>query len=222
MEKLRKNLGFKSSFYVNPLGSAGGLGLWWRDEVDIQIMGSCRNYIDSVVAYPKDGLHFRGSWFYGPPETGRRHDFWESLNGMDWKDGTPWLCIGDFNDFLWHHEKLGGAPCNPNRQRFLLQFMEDNALWDLGFKGQKFTWRRIRYGEVLVQERLDRALVNEDWIKTWPEASVGHGTQMGSDHCPLSLLLSPKQALGPKPFRFESYWIDDDQCHQIIKSGWEK
>ncbi|CAL2264997.1 unnamed protein product [Prunus armeniaca] len=188
MEKLRKFLVSNSSYCVNLLGSAGGLGLWWRHEVEIQILGSCRNYIDSIVIYPKDGFHFRGFWFYGPPEIGRRCEFWESLKGMDWKDGTPWLCIGDFNDFLWHYEKH-----------------EDNALWDLGYKGQKFTWRRIRYGEVYVQERLDCALINEDLLKNWPESHVVHRIPMGSDHCPLSLHLSPKQVLGPKLFRFESF-----------------
>ncbi|KAH0996835.1 hypothetical protein GBA52_020699 [Prunus armeniaca] len=98
-----------------------------------------------------------------------------------------------------------GAPSNPNKHRFLLQFIEDNALWDLGYKGQKFTWRRIRYGEVYVQERLDCALINEDLLKNWPESHVVHRIPMGSDHCPLSLHLSPKQVLGPKLFRFESF-----------------
>ncbi|CAL9024311.1 unnamed protein product [Prunus brigantina] len=45
---------------------------------------------------------------------------------------------------------------------------------------------------------------------------------MGSDHCPFSVLLSHKQVLGPKPFYFESYWIDDEECHQIINFGWQK
>ncbi|CAL9024331.1 unnamed protein product [Prunus brigantina] len=41
--------------------SGRGLGLWWRHEVEIQILGSRINYIDSIVVYPKDGFHFQGS-----------------------------------------------------------------------------------------------------------------------------------------------------------------
>lgn len=49
---------------------------------------------------------------------------------------------------------------------------------DLGFNGQKFTWRGTRNGQ-LVEARLDRGLVNECWLSQWPNSMVTNGTALG-------------------------------------------
>lgn len=52
---------------------------------------------------------------------------------MNFEDNLnlPWLCIDDFNELLWPHEKQGG---NEYKRRFLRDFMDAHDLSDLGFK----------------------------------------------------------------------------------------
>lgn len=45
----------------------------------------------------------------------------------------PWLCDGDFNEFLWDWEKSGGAEVKYNRTRYLEDFMCKIKVIDLGF-----------------------------------------------------------------------------------------
>lgn len=87
----------------------------------------------------------------------------------------PWFCGGDFNEFLWDYEKKGGREVCHGRPRYLQNFIDTAGLIDLGFNGPCFTWRGMRNGE-LVEERLDRGLVNERWQECWPDTIVTHCT----------------------------------------------
>lgn len=134
----------------------------------------------------------------------------------------PWLCIGDFNKFLWQHEKDGGLSFSHDCHCNMLEFLNANSLTDLGFQRPKYTWRCFRNNVAHIQERLDRAVVNDNWLQLWPEAHVLHGCHIGSDHRPLTVELYPHLTKRARPFRFESYWVEDDECGQIIHDGWEK
>lgn len=68
--------------------------------------------------------------------------------------------------------------------------MHKMELLDLGFSGPKFTWRGTRNGN-LVQERLDRGLINEGWKNRWPNSVGLHGNVRASNHCPLIIDTDP-------------------------------
>ena len=131
----------------------------------------------------------------------------------------PWICGGDFNEFLWDHEKSGGVEVRYNRLRYLEDFMGSLEIMDLGFIGPKFTWRGNRNGH-LVEARLDRGLANEGWQSMWPNSSVIIGTCLGSDHCPVIVRSEPKKEKWRKLFRFEASWTKEEKCREIVKEAW--
>lgn len=51
LEKIRKRLNFSGYVYVNPRGISGGLALWWNKEVDVSVLSSDKNLIDSKVYF---------------------------------------------------------------------------------------------------------------------------------------------------------------------------
>ncbi|CAN1762272.1 hypothetical protein LINPERHAP1_LOCUS8295, partial [Linum perenne] len=55
-------------------------------------------------------------------------------------------------------------------------------LSDLPFSGPKFTWRRN-----CTLTRIDRALVNDEWIRRMPESSIIQLHKVKSDHRPIVL-----------------------------------
>ncbi|VVA36970.1 PREDICTED: reverse mRNAase [Prunus dulcis] len=91
---------------------------------------------------------------------------------MDAKDDVPWVVMGDLNEVAWH----------------LVDFMADNNLMDLGYKGHIFTWERSLGISTFVTERLDRALSNSFWLEKWPNTTVTICTRIGSDHSPLPII----------------------------------
>lgn len=84
-------------------------------------------------------------------------------------------------------KKEGGSPWSPSRIWYLRDFVENNDLLDLGFSGPKFTWARKEDGVTILQERLDRFLVNEAWIDLWPDSTVYHAQRISSNHNPIFL-----------------------------------
>ncbi|XP_070668433.1 uncharacterized protein [Malus domestica] len=186
LDGVRRRLGFHYGVNVSPVGRAGGLSLWWDDSVEVQTLFSSKNIIDVIMRNDGDGKWVRVTGVYGTPYREDKAEFWEWMSSYFSPSDIPWLCAGDFNEFLWDHEKSGGVEVLYNWPRYLENFMQATNLWDLDFNGPTFTWHGMRHGH-WVEERIDRALINGLWQDLWPESLVTHGTVMGSDHCPLIL-----------------------------------
>ncbi|KAM1862535.1 hypothetical protein ACFX14_002983 [Malus domestica] len=93
--------------------------------------------------------------------------------------------------------------------------MQRKELIDLGFSSPPFTWERDWVDWGFIEERLDRALVNNLWMEHWPNTCVSHGPLLGSDHRPLIINTCPQFVSSPKPFKFEAYWTTDSECASI-------
>jgi hypothetical protein len=132
--------------------------------------------------------------------------------------------MGDFNEILFQHEKVGGAPkpqAQMDRFREAIEFCE---LTDLGFMGDIFTWRNHSHRhDRYVKERLDRALANIEWRYIYPAVKIINGEPRHSDHRPL--ILDTNCTPVPTPsfdhvFRFEAAWLQEDSCAQLVRDAW--
>lgn len=99
--------------------------------------------------------------------------------------------------------------------------MNKTELIDLDFNGPKFTWRGTREGQI-VEEIIDRRLINGKWQEWWPNTAVTHGLVMGSDHRPRIVNCEPETARGKCRFRFEAFWTKEDDCRDIVKKCWDE
>ncbi|CAN6559258.1 unnamed protein product [Malus baccata var. baccata] len=219
IDGVRRRLGYLNGFNVSPIGRAGGLSLWWGDSLEVQIVFSSPNIIDAVQRTKGENRWVRVTGVYGTPYRNEKHMFWEWMINHFTPSEIPWICGGDFNEYIWAHEKAGGAEVLYNRPRYLEDFMNSSNLFDLGFNGPTFTWRGLRYGE-WVEERLDRVLVNDFWQDLWPNSSVTHGTVLASDHCPLLIKSDLDGPKGRKLFRFEAFWAKEEECQNLVRSCW--
>ncbi|KAM2080248.1 hypothetical protein ACFX1T_034032 [Malus domestica] len=100
--------------------------------------------------------------------------------------------------------------------------MHRKELIDLGFSGSPFTWERDWKDWGLIEERLDRAMVNNIWMEHWSNTCVSHGPLLGSNHRPLIINTSPHFVSSPKPFKFEAYWLIDSDCASVISNAWNE
>ncbi|XP_021834215.1 uncharacterized protein LOC110774005 [Prunus avium] len=222
MNQLRMRLGYQQGFNVDPIGLAGGLSLWWKPNVSVQIISASKNLIDTAILGDQTGIQMRCSYFYGPPYREEKESFWFGVSNLGVDVSVPWVCVGDFNEMIWHHEKLGGAPWCNSRVRYLRNFLNDHELIDLGHVGQNFTWARVDDGVISIQERLDRALVNTNWMDFWPNSRVVHMPKVGSDHCPLIFECVPPSNCARRLFKFELAWAENPECVEIVSGGWRE
>lgn len=58
-------------------------------------------------------------------------------------------------------------------------------LMDIGYSGDKYTWRRGKKGRNQIKERLDRFLINYPMSIMAPNIKVNHLNFLSSDHRPI-------------------------------------
>ncbi|KAL2925942.1 hypothetical protein RDABS01_000013 [Bienertia sinuspersici] len=139
----------------------------------------------------------------------------------DWRG--HWLCAGDFNQFLYKEEKMGG----PMREQNLLDdftlALEDCGLLDLGYIDFPYTWWNGRDEYQIVHERLDRMLGNSEWLCYFPLLSVYHLNWGDSDHVPVKLTEykgGKKERRRGKGFKFEDFSLTSNACGAVVEEAW--
>jgi len=91
---------------------------------------------------------------------------------------------------------------------------------NLECKGCAFTWTNRRGGDEFVKKGLDTALYSMEWRVAYPNVEVMALPAIGSNHSPLVLSISPKNERRRKIFRYEAFWIEDEECWCIMKRVW--
>ena len=189
IDKVKERCKLKHGLFILSNGNNGGLALFWKDGVTLDVQSYAYDQIDAWI----DGGSGIGWWhltgFYGNPKMERRLESWAKLKFLKNSSSLPWLVIGDFNEIIGLSEKEGGR-IRPKRQMELfLEVINFCALRDLGYVGLKFTWLFQQRDGFQIRERLDRALGSSDWLVLFPRASLHHLSSSVSNHSPLSLHL---------------------------------
>ena len=79
-------------------------------------------------------------------------------------------------------------------------------------------------GQGWIRERLDKAFVSTSWASVFPQQRLHHVATSTLDHCMLLLKCTQtswKRKCKLKLFRFESMWLRDNQCDDLVIDAWE-
>jgi hypothetical protein len=225
MERFRWSLKMPNMIVQNCRGRSGGLALFWRKGVDVSLRWKGRYHID-VNVVEANGVKWRFTGIYGESKQGQKENTWRLLRTLHAQDNLPWLCMGDFNEILFSHEKDGGPARAPGCMESFRKALEDTRLDDLGFVGDVFTWRNNWHvADGYIRERLDRAVANVQWRCLFPLYKIINGDHRHSDHRSVSAILSdqamPRSSIVDEPgFRFEAAWLHEEECAEIVENAW--
>jgi hypothetical protein len=219
MEKIRWRLGFKHGVAVDCRGLSGGLALWWRDGIDVDVRPWCQYYIDAAINYECKKWRFTG--IYGEPRTELRTKTWEAIRYLRSQDDLPWLCAGDFNEIVSAGEQIGGNPrCESQMERFR-ECLDVCGLTDMGYKGYPYTWENRREGVDNVQVRLDRGTATAPFLDLFPLSYVEHIATEESDHMALLIRVTSNaregQRFQPRAFMYEEMWSKHSGYQDMVK-----
>ncbi|XP_059443283.1 uncharacterized protein LOC132175345 [Corylus avellana] len=214
------HLGFSGWLEIPPVGLKGGLFVTWKHGIEIEPVRLDRSCISCLVFSDPSHCPWLFSFIYAPHIAERQLVFWSELTNLGNSFGGAWLLLGDFNSVLSPSEKSGGRGFGSSSQNDFLDFVQSNALIDLGFVGNKFTWSNHRSGLANIRERLDRGLANQEWVHLFPNALINHFPATNSDHCPILLSTTGSYQNLPKPFRFEAFWTRDKSSYSVVAGAW--
>lgn len=168
--------------------------------LSVQILGMSKQFIHCEVKVLHEDLGFYATFVYGSNDQQERQELWTDLLCLN--NLAPWVVLWEFNVIRSSKEKSGGTSLCPSYVDEFNSCLYHSGLEDLRFSGCHLIWSNRQQPPNHVSSKIDRALVNEDWLKTYPYSSSFFPTPWISDHslAVVYIILKPKLAI--KPFRF--------------------
>ncbi|XP_010463327.1 PREDICTED: uncharacterized protein LOC104743994 [Camelina sativa] len=219
--RICQNLGFENVFRVDAVGQSGGLWLLWRSGIGVvTVVNSSDQYIHARIVDGLEVVHLIA--VYAAPTVSRRSGLWGQLKDVIQGITEPIISGGDFNTIVRADERTGGDGQFSQDSLSFSEWINELALIDMGFKGNRFTWKRGRVESTFVAKRLDRILCCPQSRLKWQEASVTHLPFLSSDHAPLYIQLCPEVRSDPsrRPFRFETAWLSHPGFKELLQNSW--
>lgn len=91
---------------------------------------------------------------------------------------------------LGSHEKGGGGLPHKGSCDDFNNWTNSRNYTHIPSRGAEFTWSNYREASRFTEMRLDRAIINSDWLSYWSSVSCDALVRNQSDHSPLLLSLS--------------------------------
>lgn len=164
---------------MSPTGVSGGLILLWKSDIDLEIIASSSNFIDTKLTSARASFHF--TFIYGEPALENRLELWNEISSLGISRDSAWILSGDFNEIVDNSEKRGGVTRAEKSFINFRSFITQNGLLDLKHSGNSLSWRGMRHIH-FVQARLDRSMSNKAWFELFPSGRTQYLRFEGSDH----------------------------------------
>lgn len=138
-------------------------------------------------------------------------------------DASPWIVGGDFNQIIHCSEhSLPTINSFDTPMVELRDIFSDLGIFDIRYNGPRFTWSN-KCPSSPIAKKLDRVLVNHQWIASFPNSQAFFNPPEFSDHSPAILDLAVAlPTSGTKPFKFFNYLTKHPLFYQTVHAAWNQ
>lgn len=189
--------------------------LWDPQVIDCTMMSQSDQYIQCRVVMRSNTMVFILVAIYGLHNIHDRLKLWEDLRVLVTGAQEPMICMGDFNAVLAGEDRPQGSQVQEVEVKDFSDFMLDMGMTELKSVGRPYTWSN---GHTC--SKIDRAVVNTDWMLNMPTLEVNVMNSGTSDHAPLSLELERNSTGTFKAFRFFNCIADHPEFLPRVRVAW--
>nr|CAD1838381.1 unnamed protein product [Ananas comosus var. bracteatus] len=219
LDKFRSFCGFHLQEFrtLDAAGTRGGLLTAWNSYLfDCAQHWNGSHTLNVLLQRKADGTFFLITNVYGPTGNSPKTPLFLELRHIANFSRGLWTALGDFNVLLSLNDK-NGLPSNTADILAFREAISDAGLLDLPILNKSFTWSNGRRNPTL--ERLDRALISQDWLLRFPRSTLKALPRPRSDHTPL-VLSAWTFVPTPRIFRFESCWLHASTLSSVVATAW--
>ncbi|XP_019239440.1 PREDICTED: uncharacterized protein LOC109219434 [Nicotiana attenuata] len=173
--------------------------------------------VHGQISILSKAITFGFSAIYGLHTIKDRLSLWRKLRQIHSIQQGPWLAMRDYNAILQSQDRRHGNEVQDIETRDFKEFLLDTGMHELQYVGRDYTWTNNH-----TYSRIDRGLVNADWMMMMPNMKVQVLEPLVSDHSPLKLMISQVQGRKSRPFRFLNCIADHHQFLQKVEQAWEE
>ncbi|XP_026459646.1 uncharacterized protein LOC113360345 [Papaver somniferum] len=116
-------------------------------------------------------------------------------------------------------EKTGGAEIRPFHYQDLSNCVQNAHLMDLSYSGCFYTWFNKQDG-TRIGSKIDRIMVNMEWIDQFVDSKADFLPHGISDHSPGVASIFEKRKHGPPPFRFFNFMTEEPDFLDLVRKVW--
>ncbi|WCJ25234.1 hypothetical protein M5689_007135 [Euphorbia peplus] len=197
------------------IGRSGGISVFWKPQVVTLVPIIVHPQFIHCSVLQNGDEKCKVTFVYASPIASKRAVLWESLLTFSNSMTEAWFLMGDFNDISSMNDQRGGGTHYLNRCLKHKKLMDDCCIFDMGYSGHQFTWRR---NNILV--RLDKVYCNSQGRMKFPRASNLNLPFRKSDHCPILLRLEGSQSIvKDKPFRYLLAWETCPEFNEVVNKN---
>ncbi|XP_074266789.1 uncharacterized protein LOC141590074 [Silene latifolia] len=181
--------------------------VWDAMNYKVEVISNEAQVIHTRVTFLPTGVHWWLSMVYGFNRIAERIPLWESLSNMSAIVDGLWVVMGDFNNVLAMNERIGSEVTNAELRGFQTCIAACD-LMDIPAHGAFFTWNNKHEVGDKVYSRINRVLVNDEWLSQFPETHTMFHSKGLFDHCPCTITLWPE---------VWDYQIEGNTMFQVVK-----
>lgn len=194
---------------------------WDPNCFEVMKLFETEQVIHCLVKQKSSQEHFYCSFTYAANGHIPRRLLWHSL--MVFKllvNEFPWVVIGDFNAILKEEENAGGVVGISPAISDFRECVSQIEVMDIHYSGMRFTWAGSPHG-VGVIRKLDRVLVNEHFLRKFPNSKAKFLAPKSSDHSPAILDIGGFVFVRKKfSFKFQNFLVHRNNFLELVSKGW--
>ncbi|KAL0293794.1 UNVERIFIED_CONTAM: hypothetical protein Scaly_3134800, partial [Sesamum calycinum] len=161
---------------------------WDDDLLDVDVLNLDVQFIHCRINIRCAHLSVLATVVYGANDSVSRRGLWQSLVTLaDSISDEPWIVGGDFNTVVDMSEVCGASADIHLAMNEFRDCILGTGLIHLPVQGELFSWHNCSEGDRSLWKRLDRLLVNDAWLRLWPNSHYQCLNARTSDHSPLVL-----------------------------------
>ncbi|XP_058750195.1 uncharacterized protein LOC131623214 [Vicia villosa] len=222
-EKWRQKIGGNWQVCDNYRNHANGRIwiLWQGSKVNIQTVSMTDQMIHCGL-YGRDGKFVQ--WLtamYAANQLERRKELWKDIERLGSNQQGPWIMLGDFNNVLGFHERIGRNEVKEAEFSDLREMMVATGLFEVDCIDDKFTWYN-KHAEGAIYSCIDRVIGNLAWIQSNKDKTV-HILEPGiSDHAMLCIKGNEQVVRKKTSFKFINAVIEAEGYRTEVEKNWKR
>ncbi|XP_074306336.1 uncharacterized protein LOC141641578 [Silene latifolia] len=179
------------------------------------------NFIHLEVTDLGNHYHFWLTMVYAFNGVMDKKPLWDRLCSLKTGISGAWVICGDFNTVLTPVERLGGAS-TAEEMDYFNACIDECEVGDCPASDSLYTWCNKYEAATRVYSRLDRVLINHQWLNDNSQAYAHFYNARLFDHTPS--VVQSKQSFDKKrrSFKYYNMWSQSPAFKPCVQQHWSK